>query len=127
LTGNTLFKWTKAQQSSFETLKERMLAPDVIHLPKPDGKFKVEVDALDYAIGGVLSQMQDKKWKTIAFCSRVMSEAELNYDIYNKELLAIIFALKEWRCYLVDAKEQFEVWSDHKNLSFFRQKQFLNQ
>src|SRR6266567_4984219 len=51
----------------------------------------------------------------------------VNYDIYDKELLAIIFTLKEWRCYLVDAKEQFEVWSDHKNLSFFRQKQFLNQ
>jgi len=77
-------------------MKEIVLSDKVIALPRPDGKFRMEVDASGYALGGVLSQYQDKKWKTVAFISRVMSPAELNYDIYDKELLAIIFALEEW-------------------------------
>ena len=126
LTGDVQFNWTTKQQKSFEELKKRMMSPDVIKLPRPDGKFRVEVDASGYALGGVLSQHQDGKWRTIAFWSRVMTKEELNYDIFDKELLAIVDAIKEWRPYLMDAREKFEVWSDHKNLSFFRQKQFLN-
>jgi len=53
----------------------------------------VETDALGYAIKGVLSQEQDGKWKPIAFLSRTMQPAEQNYEIYNKELLAIVEAL----------------------------------
>ena len=77
-------------------MKEIVLSDKVIALPRPDRKFRMEVDASDYALGGVLSQYQDKKWKTVTFISRVMSPAELNYDIYDKELLTIIFALEEW-------------------------------
>ncbi|KIL54995.1 hypothetical protein M378DRAFT_18347 [Amanita muscaria Koide BX008] len=55
-----------------------------------------------------------------------MSPAELNYDIYDKELLAIIYALEEWRPYLLDVAEKFEIWTDHKNLSYFRKPQRLN-
>ena len=62
-----------------------------------------------YAIGGVLSQEQDGKWKPIAFLSRMMQLAERNYKIYNKELLAIVEALIKWRQYLLDAMEPFEV------------------
>ena len=62
-----------------------------------------------YAIGGVLSQEQDGKWKPIAFLSRMMQLAERNYKIYNKELLVIVEALIKWRQYLLDAMEPFEV------------------
>jgi hypothetical protein len=55
-----------------------------------------------------------------------MSPAELNYDIYDKELLAIMYALDEWRPYLLHAAEPFEIWMDHKNLAYFRQPQKLN-
>ena len=55
-----------------------------------------------------------------------MTVAELNYDIYNKELLAIIYALKEWHPYLLNTCETFEIWTDHKNLSYFRKVQDLN-
>jgi hypothetical protein len=84
------------------------------------------VDASGYAIGGVLSQEQQGKWRPIAFLSRTMTPAERNYEIYNKELLAIIEALKVWRQYLLDAKEQFEVWTDHENLKYYREPQKLN-
>ena len=53
-------------------------------------------------------------------------DAGLNYDIYDKELLTIMYALKEWHPYLLDACETFEIWTDHKNLSYFRKVQDLN-
>ena len=55
-----------------------------------------------------------------------MTDAKLNYNIYNKELLAIMYVLKEWRPYLLDAHETFKIWTDHKNLLYFRKAQDLN-
>jgi len=62
-----------------------------------------------HAIGGVLSQEQDGKWKPIAFLSRTMQPAEQNYEIYDKELLAIVESITKWRQYLLDATETFKV------------------
>jgi len=76
----------------------------------------VETDVSGHAIGGVLSQEQEEKWKLIAFLSRTMQPAKQNYEIYDKELLAIVDALTKWRQYLLDAKEPFKVWMDHENL-----------
>jgi len=69
----------------------------------------VKTNTLGYAIGGVLSQEQDGKWKPIAFLSRTMQPAERNYKIYDKELLAIVEALLKWRQYLLDAIKPFEI------------------
>ena len=54
-------------------------------------------------------QQKDRKWKLVAFLSRTMTPAERNYEIYDKELLAIIECLEKWRQYLLDAEEKFEV------------------
>ena len=126
LTGNIQFNWTKDEEDAFIKLKEAILSDNVMSLPRTDGLFRMEVDASGYAIGGTLSQLQDGKWKAIAFISRVMTPAEINYDIYNKELLAIIYALEEWRCYLLHAAEPFEIWTDHKNLTYFKKPAQLN-
>ena len=77
----------------FEELKEKIMSQLVLSLPRREGKFRVETNASGHAIGGVLSQGQDGKWKPIAFLSRTMQPAEQNYEIYNKELLAIVEAL----------------------------------
>ena len=126
LMGNKTFKWEKKEQDAFEELKRIVASEQVITLPIADGKYRVEADASGYAIGATLSQLQKGKWRTVALLSRSMSDAELRHDIYNKELLAIVSALKEWRPYLLDAAEPFEIWSDHKNLSYFRKPQRLN-
>jgi len=55
-----------------------------------------------------------------------MQPAEQNYEIYNKELLAIVEALTKWRQYLLDAREPFEVWTDHENLKYLREPHKLN-
>ena len=87
----------------------------------------METNASGYAIGGVLSQEQDGKWKPIAFLSRTMQPVERNYEIYDKELLVIVEALTKWRQYLLDALETFEIWIDHENLKYFQEPHKLNR
>jgi len=73
-----------------------------------------------------LSQEQEGKWKPIAFLSKIMQPAESNYEIYDKKLLAIVEALTKWRQYLLDVMEPFKIWTDHKNLKYFREPHKLN-
>ena len=98
----------------------------VLALPRREGKFRVEVNASGHAIKGVLLQEQEGKWKPVAFLLRTMSPTERNYEIYDKELLAIVKALDKWRQYLLDAVEKFEVWTDHENLKYFKEPHKLN-
>ena len=95
-------------------------------LPRKEGKFRVEVDTLGHAIGGVLLQEQEGKWKPVMFLSRTILPAERNYEIYDKELLAIVKALNKWQQYLLDAIKKFEVWTDHENLKYFKEPYKLN-
>ena len=67
----------------------------MLSLLKREEKFRIEIDASEHAIGEVLSQEQERKWKLIAFLSRTMQLVERNYEIYNKELLAIVEALSK--------------------------------
>ena len=93
LKGKKEWTWDKEHDKAFRELKEKITSQLVLSLPKREGKFKVETDALEHAIGGVLSQEQEGKWKLIAFLFRTIQSAERNYKIYNKKLLAIVEAL----------------------------------
>ena len=77
----------------------------------------------------VLSQQSesDGKWHLIAFYSKALSAVKQNYNIYYKEMLAIICALKEWHHFLEGTRHPFEIWMDHKNLEYFCSMQKLNQ
>jgi hypothetical protein len=96
LTGNVEFSWGVPQQLAYEALKKAVAKEVVLQIPHDTGMFGAEADALGYAMGAVLSQLIDKKWRPIAFMSKVFNEAERNYEIYNKEMLAIMKALEEW-------------------------------
>ncbi|THH06735.1 hypothetical protein EW145_g3878 [Phellinidium pouzarii] len=98
----------------------------VLVIPDEEGAFRVEADASDFATGGVLLQKQQGKWQIAAYHLAMLLEAERNYEIYDKEMLAIVQALKEWCHYLLGAKQPFEVWTDHTNLTYFRSPQKLN-
>jgi len=126
LKGKKEWKWEKEHQEAFEELKEKITSQPILVLPKREGKFRVEMDTSGHATGGVLSQEQEGKWKPIAFLSRTMQPAERNYEIYDKELLAIVKALAKWRQYLLDAAETFKIWTDHENLKYFREPHKLN-
>ena len=126
LKGKKKWKWEEEHQKAFEETKEKITSQPVLSLPKREGKFRVKTDTSGHAIEGVLSQEQDGKWKPIAFLSRTMQPEKQNYEIYDKKLLAIVEALTKWRQYLLDAREPFEVWTDHENLKYFREPHKLN-
>ena len=107
-------------------MKQKITIQPVLALPRREGKFRVEVDTSGHTIGGALLQEQEDKWKLVAFLSRTISLAERNYEIYDKELLAIVEALDKWRQYLLDTVKKFEVWTDHKNLKYFKEPHKLN-
>jgi len=90
--------------------------------------FWVEADSLDFATGAVLSQqlMTDGKWHPMAFYSKSLSSVEWNYKIHDKEMLAIIHTLEEWRHFLEGMTNLVEIWTDHKNLKYFMMAKKLN-
>ena len=88
----------------------------------------VETDASDYLSAGVLSQRDDSGvLRPVAFFSKKHSPAKCNYEIYNKELLAIVRSFEEWRPLLIGAAQRTRVHTDHKNLKYFATKRQLNQ
>ena len=88
----------------------------------------MEVDASDYAIGGVLSmECKDSLQKPVAFLSKSLNEIKRNYEIYDKEMLAIIRGLEAWRYLLEGTQFKFKIWMDHKNLEYFMKMQKLNR
>jgi len=79
-------------------------APILIH-PDPAKPFIVETDASDFALGAILSQSGiDGLLHLVAFYSRKLTSAEINYQVYDKELLAIITTFEQWRLYLTKAQ-----------------------
>ena len=71
---------------------------------------RMEVDILNYATEGVLSmEYEDGKWRPVAFLSKSLNKTERNYEIYNKEMLAVIRGLENWRHLLEGAKFKFKV------------------
>ena len=99
------------EQKAFDTMKALVALEPVIAQPLLKGTFCIEVDASGFALGGVLLQHHpDSKWHPVTFISWVMSLAELNYDIYDKELLVNMYALDEWQPYLLHATKPFEIW-----------------
>ena len=126
LTGLVDWKWGSEEQEAFEGIKHTITSSPVLAIPNDDDPFKVECDASKFAIGAELSQKQDGVWKPVAFLSKSLSPAERNYEIYDREMLAVMTALGEWRHFLVGARQQFEIHTDHKNLEYFRKPQRLN-
>jgi len=89
---------------------------------------RIEVDVLNYAIGGMLSiKCKDGKWRPVAFLSKSLNKIERNYGIYDKEMLVVIRRLENWRHLLEGTKYKFKVWADYKNLEYFMKAQKLNQ
>lgn len=124
----TPFVWAPEAEAAFHTLKQRFTSAPVLLQPDPSRQFIVEVDASDLGVGAVLSQRSpvDHKLHPCAFFSRRLSAAERNYDVGNRELMAIKLALEEWRHWLEGAEHPFMVLTDHKNLTYIQTAKRLN-
>ncbi len=120
--------WMPEATQAFQHLKFAFCsAPALLH-PNPNLRFVVEVDASTLGVGAVLSQWKGEPpvLHPCAYFSKKLSPAEQNYDIGDRELLAIKLALEEWRHWLEGAQHPFEVITDHKNLQYLRDAKRLN-
>jgi hypothetical protein len=95
LTGKVSWSWGPEQDLAFQKLKEQITEDVVLALPTDNGKFRLEANASDGATGAVLSKEQDGVWRPVAFQSHGLNDTERNYEIYDKEMLAIMLALDE--------------------------------
>ncbi|KAG1957249.1 retrotransposable element [Pimephales promelas] len=112
----TAFRWSDAAEAAFAKLKDRFVSAPILITPDPSRQFVVEVDASE--VGTTVHPC--------AFLSHRLSPAERNYDIGNRELLAVKLALEEWRHWLEGSGVPFIVWTDHKNLEYIRTAKRLN-
>lgn len=118
----TTFRWSSAAEAAFTRLKDRFVSAPILVTPDPSRQFVVEVDASEVGVGAILSQRatSDDRIHPCAFFSHRLSPAERNYDIGNRELLAVKLALEEWRHWLEGSGVPFIVWTDHKNLEYIK-------
>jgi hypothetical protein len=123
------FIWGLPQEDSFMKLKELVTSAPVLILPDDNLPFRLEASGSGIATGVVLSQQKanDDAWHPIAFLSKALNPVECNYEIHDTEMLAIIRGLEEWRHYLEGARHPVEIWTDHRNLEYFRVAQKLNR
>jgi len=123
------WRWREAEHSAFNRLKQSVTAAPVLISPNSTRPFCIEADSSNFMTGAVLSQVsaEDDKWHPVTFLSKSLSSIEQNYEIHDKEMLAIIQALQEWRHFVEGAEHQCEIWTDHKNLEYFMMAKQLNR
>ena len=107
-------EWTDELIESFEGLKRKLTSPPILALPTIKGTFKLATDASNSAVGAVLTETIGGDEKVVAYASKVLNKTERRWPTYDKELWAIVWAIRHFRQYLVGA--QFEVLTDHKPL-----------
>ncbi|KAI2647069.1 Transposon Tf2-9 polyprotein [Labeo rohita] len=121
------FHLTPEAIQAFKTLCNLFTTAPVLTHPNPGKPFVVEVDASDVGVGAVLSQRgPDGKLHPCSFFSRKFNSTQQRYGVGDRELLAIKWALKEWRHWLQGGGDPFTVWTDHQNLTVIRQTKQLN-
>lgn len=117
-----------AAEKAFKHLKQLFSSAPILKTLDPTRPFWVEVDTSEVGTGAVLSQKHGARdlLHPCAYYSRKLTAVERNYDIANRELLAIQAALNEWRHWLEGTKYPFIVLTDHRNLEYMRSAKWLN-
>ena len=124
----TKWEWTPKQHEAFERLKAEFLKQPVLMIPDYSKRFIIEADASLFASGAVLLQEDSNgEEHPLGFLSTSFNTTERNYQVYDRELFAIIRALREWRHYVQGSSFLTEVRTDHANLTYYRSPQRLTQ
>lgn len=115
---NAIWSWRQREAESFAALKASLAQVVEVCYPKKQGTFIIQTDSSDSGLGACLSQEQQEEGEVriIAFASRTLRGPEKNYTVTEKETLAIIFALKTWRTYVLG--RPLILKTDHKALTF---------
>ena len=122
------FQWDLHCEESFNRLKEAFTSAPILAPFDWEKEIILETDASDYVSAGVLSQYGDDSiLRPVAFFSKKHSMTECNYEIYDKELLAIVRCFEEWRPELEGTSSPIKVITDHRNLEYFTTTKLLNR
>ena len=111
-------QWSDEMENAFEKLKMALVTSPVLAMPNNTDEFILDTDASLYAIGVVLSQIQNGQEHVIAYASKRLRRAEANYCTTRSELLSIVHFVRHFRCYLLG--RQFKIRSDHAALVWLR-------
>ncbi|MBW0514359.1 hypothetical protein O181_054074 [Austropuccinia psidii MF-1] len=122
---DSCFTLNEEALSHFPQHKEDFTTAPVTSHFNPSPPTMVKTDASAYALGAVLSQVSDSAKHPIAFDSRKLIPAKLNYEIHHKELLGIVWALNCWRAFLLSLFSPFEVLTDHSSIQYFMSSNIL--
>ena len=117
---NKIWNWTNECQTAFETLKECFSTTPVLSMPDTTKPFILEMDASKWAIGATLLQKQeDGQIHPCRYLSHALTQTECNWQIYDCELYAIIYALDEWKYLQLGGERTLTIHCDHKNLTYY--------
>src|SRR5271169_3060821 len=121
------FSWTSETQEAFDLLKTAFTTAPILRHFDPQLPIFLYTDSSGFALSGILCQLYDGQLHPIAFWSRKCIPAECNYDIGDREMLAVVESMKHWCHYLEGAKFPISVISDHKALEVFMTTKLLNR
>ena len=122
------FKWTKEAAEALEKLITIICSDPVLGQPDMTKPFELEVDASAFAVGAILTQRDSRnKSQAIGYFSKAFNAAERNYDIHDRELLAVLWGLEHWRPLLMGSPHEITLFTDHKNLEYYRHPQQINR
>lgn len=117
---DTPFVFDDSCMEAFEEIKDRLISSPILRHYNPDLESMLETDASDGVVAGILSQLHpDGEWYPVAFFSKTMDPAECNYEVHDKEMLAIIRSLSQWRAELEGTNSRIKIYTDHKALEYF--------
>lgn len=112
------FTWTEVEQTAFERLKENLINTPTLRHFDEELPIVVEVDASGIGLGGILSHKEGKTLRPVAYASRKLSEVEQRYPNIEREFLACVYAIGQWRHYLY--MKDFELRTDCKSLIYYK-------
>ena len=112
----TEFKWTLEAQASFDLLKKALISAPLLITPDWTRPFELHTDASQFGLGAILSQRIDGEERVIAYASKALNKAQRNYTTSDRECLAIIWGIRQFRTYLLGTK--FDLYTDHSALQF---------
>ena len=107
------FVWQGEQQVAFETIKERMMNPPILYLPKSRGRFILYYDSSRTHTGSSPWQIQDRKPRLIGYASKTLPDSALNYSVIELEMTGMAVNIHMWR-----HREEFDCAVDHRAISY---------
>ena len=113
---NVAYVWREAEQEAFEQIKALIASAPVLHRPSFEHQFVIQTDASDTGLGAVLTQTIDGEERVLCFASRMLTAAERNYSVTERECLAVLWAIRKFHAYVEGY--HFKVITDHSSLKW---------